>query len=168
MGEQPTRTAAAAAAGSGPLARPWRLWRPLWRHGERLGGWLFHLGALAVMHLITGGGYMVISRISAARGVTVWDPWIPLDKVIPTLGWTIFPYVSYYAYGVLTVLVTPRTPLGRQRLMVLYQGLIAMTLAPSAGPQESLLVRQASCFEVPALASRCLREHHLSTRRPPR
>jgi hypothetical protein len=108
--------------------RPWRLWQPLWRHGERLNGWLFHLGALAVMHLITGGGYVVLLRISDARGVTVWDPGFPLDKAIPAIGWTIFPYVSYYAYGVLTILVTPRTALGRQRLVALYQGLIAMTL----------------------------------------
>jgi hypothetical protein len=80
------------------------------------------------MHLVTGGGYLVLLRISDARGVTVWDPGTALDKAIPTVGWTIFPYVSYYGYGVLSVLVTPRNAVGRHRLIVLYQGLIAMTL----------------------------------------
>ena len=128
MQDRPASTVRARAVQGSRLGRPWRLWRPLWRHGERLGGWLFHLGALAVMHLITGGGYFVLLRISAARGVTVWDPGTALDKAIPTIGWTIFPYVSYYAYGVLTVLAAPRTPVGRHGLLVLYQGLIAMTL----------------------------------------
>ena len=128
MTEEPASASTARAAGAGLLTRPWPLWRPLLRHGERLGGWLFHLTALAFMHLVTGGGYMLLLRISEVRGVTVWDPVLPIDRAIPVLGWTIFPYASYYAYGVLTVLVTPRTTQGRQRLIVLYQGLIWMTL----------------------------------------
>ncbi len=119
------------ASGRAPpalLARPWRLWRPVWERADWLGGWCFHLAALAVMHLITGGGYLVVSRINAARNHTVWDPALPIDKALPALGWTIFPYVTYYVYGILTVLVTPRTPVGRHRLIALYQGLIAMSL----------------------------------------
>jgi hypothetical protein len=145
MGEQPTSTVPEGPAVAWVVTRPWRLWRPLWRRGERLGGWLFHLGALALMHLVTGGGYMVLLRISDARGVTVWDPGTALDKAIPTVGWTIFPYVSYYGYGVLTVLATPRNAVGRHRLIVLYQGLIAMTLVVFSFfllmPSEIYLVR---------------------------
>jgi len=155
MSSRPTRGAKmswvpteAERARPGPgafLAQPWPLWRPLWARGDRLDGWLFHLGSLALMHLISGGGYMLVSRISAARGVTVWDPVLPLDRAVPALGWTIFPYVSYYLYGVLTILVTPRTPVGRQRLLVLYQGLVAMSLVVFAFflllPSEIHLVR---------------------------
>ena len=128
MTGEPASTVTRAPTPSGLLRRTWSLWLPLWRHAERLNGWFFHLAALAVMHLITGGGYLLVSRINAARGVTVWDPALPIDRAIPALGWTIFPYVSYYAYGLLTVLVTPRTAPGRRRLIALYQGLIAMTL----------------------------------------
>jgi hypothetical protein len=80
------------------------------------------------MHAITGGGYMLTSRINAARGETVWDPALPIDDALPAWGWTIFPYVTYYVYGILAVLVTPRTPLGRHRLIALFQGLVAMSL----------------------------------------
>src|SRR5688572_28122214 len=110
----------------GFLARPWRLWGPLWARANWLGGWFFHLAALAVMHAITGGGYLLTSRINAARGETVWDPALPIDRALPAWGWTIFPYVTYYVYGILAVLAAPRTPLGRHRLIALFQGLVAM------------------------------------------
>jgi hypothetical protein len=110
------------------FARAWPLWRPLWLRSGWLGGWFFHLAALAVMHAITGGGYMLTSRINAARGATVWDPALSIDRAIPAWGWTIVPYVTYYAYGIFTILAARRTPVGRHQLIVLFQGLIAMSL----------------------------------------
>ncbi len=143
LGDRITRAGARA-----PLAwleRPWRLWQPMWRHAERLHGWFFHLSVLAVMHAISGGGYALIVRCCHARGVTVWDPAIGLDRAIPALGWTIVPYVTYYLYGPFSMLITPRTPAGREQLLALYQGIVWMSLVAFAVflllPAEVTLVR---------------------------
>ena len=93
-----------------------------------MGGWAFHLGALAALHLVTGGSYGLLVHLNAARGLTVWDPGIALDKSLPVLPWTIVPYVTYFLYGPLSVLATPRTDRGRRELMLFYQVLVCMNL----------------------------------------
>lgn len=108
--------------------RGWPIWGPLWRVREALRGWAFHLGALTALHIVTGGGYGLLVHMNAARGITLWDPGVALDYSLPVLPWTIVPYVTYFLYGPLSVLATPRTDRGRQDLMLFYQVLVWMNL----------------------------------------
>lgn len=87
-----------------------------------------HLGALAALHLVTGGGYALLVHLNAARGITVWDPGIALDSALPVLPWTIVPYVTYFLYGPLSILATRRTDQGRHELLRFYQVLVYMNL----------------------------------------
>ena len=118
----------ATTTSTGRGMRVWPVWTPLWRVREALGGWAFHLGALAALHIVTGGAYGLLVHLNAARGVTVWDPGIALDTTLPVLPWTIVPYATYFLYGPLSALATRRTDRGRRELLLFYQVLVGMNL----------------------------------------
>jgi len=101
----------------------WRAWLPLWRRRELLAGTFLHLGGLLAIALVNGGGYLVVVHVSGWRGVTTWDPALPLDAAIPALPWTIAVYVTMYAYFPLPLLAAPRGDRGRAQLVLAAQAL---------------------------------------------
>ena len=80
------------------------------------------------MHVLSAGGYLWVVRINHARGTTVWDPSTTLDAAIPLIPWSVVAYASFYVYGPLTALATPRSDPGRHQLLLLYQALLVVNV----------------------------------------
>jgi len=109
-------------------ALPWFLLRGAWSRRKRLGGWLLPLELLGIAALVSAGGYLVVLYFNVWRGVTVWDPSLPLDRAIPFLPWSIYVYSSLYIYSVLPIFTTPRDDRGLVRLLYLFKGCLAVSL----------------------------------------
>jgi len=133
----------------GPDARDprlWPVWRFIWPWQARWGGWGVHGFVLLAFLVIIGGGYEAVVRFNAARAVTVWSPVTQLDYHIPTIPWSIIPYVTHYLYFVLALAVSERTERGARNLLLLFQALlIATTISFAffvAFPCEIIMVQQ--------------------------
>lgn len=85
---------------------------------------------------ISFGSYGIVNEISAARGVTLFDPaqlfvfgGRPLDSRIPYLAWTAVIYVVlYHGCFYLAILTYPKTRSGACELFQMFCGLIIVTL----------------------------------------
>ena len=90
--------------------------------------------ALATVFVL-GFSYGLVNELSAARGVTVFDPEQlflfgdrSLDSRIPYLPWTLRIYLSLFIVYLLPVVTYPKTETGASELLELYWGLIVITL----------------------------------------
>lgn len=94
---------------------------------------------LMLMFFIISAIYYPVNWISAARGVTVFDPASlfvvngrSLDSQIPYLPWTILIYKPLFGgFFWLTVFVYPKTASGARELFQLYRGVVVITLVAS-------------------------------------
>ncbi len=115
-----------------PPAGLWRAWGPLWRRRASLGGRAVPLAAAAAAALGTLLVYAVTLRLSAARGVAVWDPATPLDALVPALPWTILVYASLYVDYALVAVLAPRGARGAREALRLAQGLLLVAALSGA------------------------------------
>ena len=75
--------------------RPWKLWQPHWRQKEnpRL-FWYTILTLILAMAL----PYSVINQIMGYFDRSVLDPIMPIDSMVPYIGWSFVIYLSLYLY----------------------------------------------------------------------
>lgn len=105
----------------------WPVWRFIWPWRARWGGWGVHGFVLLAFLVVIGGGYEAVVRFNAARAVTVWSPVTRLDYQIPTIPWSIIPYITHYLYFILALAVSDRTEQGARNLLLLFQALLLAT-----------------------------------------
>lgn len=112
-----------------------QLWPPLralWRRRERWNGRFLPLTLLAVLAAGGGLGYGSVARLCAERGATLWSPWTIVDSRIPALPWTLWVYLAFHPWFVLTAFAAPRSERGRAELALLFQALFAVGIVSLA------------------------------------
>ncbi len=111
------------------LSTPWPLiWGPAWKQRHFLGGNWFLVHILIFGLIGIAFPYFSSNQFVAANGVTVWDPEIAIDRLIPVIPWMVVPYMALYLYYPVTLFCTPKDDVSRLELIVGVQMLSLATL----------------------------------------
>jgi hypothetical protein len=112
------------------LSKPWPLiWNGAWKRRHLLGGNLFLIQILVFGLFGIAFPYFASNQFVAANGVTVWDPEIAIDRLIPVIPWMVVPYMALYLYYPVTLICTPKDDRSRMELIAGVQMLSVATLA---------------------------------------
>ena len=108
--------------------KPWkRFWAPSWSRRRGVWGWQFPLEVFLIGLILVAAPYFITNNIADARGVTVLDPELGLDRDIPVIYWTILPYSLLYLFYPVTLMLCPKDDRGHAELAVGMQTLILVT-----------------------------------------
>jgi hypothetical protein len=110
------------------LLRPFRIFRCTWDRRGLLGGKWYYIEIFILGLLLGAVPYFSINHLVAAVGHTLWDPELPLDRLIPVIPWMIIPYASLYILNPLPVFSHPRNDRGRMELLMTLQGIATLTI----------------------------------------
>ncbi|MAH90986.1 MAG: hypothetical protein CMA11_04380 [Euryarchaeota archaeon] len=75
--------------------RPWKVWQPHWREkGNSKLFWYTIISLILAMAL----PYSVINQIMGYFDRSVMDPIMPIDSMVPFIGWSFIIYLTLYLY----------------------------------------------------------------------
>lgn len=104
--------------------RPWKLWLPHWREkGNRRLFWYTIITLILAMAL----PYSVINHIMGYFDRSVMDPIMPIDSMVPYIGWSFVIYLSLYLYYPAAAWFGRENDSRIREMFAFYQALFVMT-----------------------------------------
>ena len=104
--------------------RPWNFWQPHWHNKDNIRiFWYTILSTLAAMAL----PYAIINHIMGSIDRSVMDPIMPVDSMVPYIGWSFVIYLSLYVYYPAAAWFGRTSDTRIREMFAFYQALFLMT-----------------------------------------
>ena len=110
------------------LLKPFRFFGSTWARRGLLGGKWYYIEMFILGLLLVAVPYFSVNHLVAAVGHTLWDPELPIDRLIPVIPWMVIPYASLYILNPLPIISHPRNDRGRMELLLTLQGISTLTI----------------------------------------
>ncbi len=99
----------------------WKIWNPALKHIDNRLRFFITVGVLDI--LLMAPIYIIVNKLMAYRGTTIWDPSFALDFQIPFIPWTIlFYYTLFFVFYPLPFFTN--TSDKREEILILSQAMI--------------------------------------------
>ncbi|HIF40023.1 MAG TPA: hypothetical protein EYQ74_02845 [Planctomycetes bacterium] len=110
----------------------WACWSPILKRSGDWKEWRLRWTLFLPFALAMPTAYYLIVHWVGGRDHVVWDPTLPLDRLLPAVPLAILPYLTHFLYYPATVLCSPEGESGTSALIGLLQTLIWVALVSFA------------------------------------